>query len=95
MKLYRYRDHRAGSLEGDDSHATAWCYEFEVIKETPKGYWIEGKCWISKTSKKRYAHPTKEEAWKSFKARKARQIKILKTRLAYAEEAARLTQPDD
>jgi hypothetical protein len=36
------------------------------------------KRWVSKTSVKRYAYPTKKEAWVAFKARKRRQHKILK-----------------
>lgn len=62
--------------------------EYNLHKETPKGYWIgygelgEGKLrsqsrWVSKTSKKRYAYPTKEEALKSFIFRQKYAIKIL------------------
>ena len=61
-------------------------------KETPKGYWIgygslnDGSLrsqsrWVSKTSKKRYAHPTKEEALKSFIFRQKYAIKCLEDQL--------------
>ena len=57
-------------------------------KETPKGYWVgygslePGKLrgqskWVSKTSKKRFAYPTKEEALKSFIFRQKYALKIL------------------
>ncbi len=64
--------------------------EFSLVKETPKGYWIcygkQGgttifKRWVSKTSKKRYAYPTKQEALQSFIKRNQRRIGILKWQL--------------
>lgn len=60
--------------------------EFSLLKETPKGCWIcygkqDGisgfKRWVSKTSKKRYAYPTKQEALHSFIKRNERRAKIL------------------
>jgi hypothetical protein len=53
-----------------------------LIKETEKGYWIgyknfsSWKKWISKTSKRRYAYPTKQEAMKNFITRTKRRIEI-------------------
>lgn len=65
-------------------------YYYDSIKETPKGYWISNfpyndlsnwkyiwKKWISKTSKKKFAYPTKEEALTNFIKRTERRIKIL------------------
>lgn len=88
MKHYRYSDtYHAISLE-----------IFNVIRETPCGYWIapdwandddlknEFKKWVSKTSRKRYAYPTMEEAWKSYKLRKRRHTEVLEDQL----EAARV-----
>jgi len=76
---------------------------FYLVKETPKGYWISSyrnydknvhltflgdyPRWVSKTSRKRYAYPTREEALEGFKARKRRQIAILKNRLEQAQAA--------
>jgi hypothetical protein len=68
---------------------------FSLVKETKKGYWIKeslfgmshGKRWVSKTSVKRYAYPTKEEALQSFIKRKERQIRILTSRLNVAQDA--------
>lgn len=57
----------------------------QIIKETPKGYWIRDhiywKRWVSKDGRKRYAYPTKAEALNNFKLRKEKQQKILKSRL--------------
>ncbi len=70
--------------------------EFNLIKETPCGWWIqrmdqwnyltENKRWVSKTTRKRYAYPTKEEALVNFKARKRRQIAILEYQLDRAKQ---------
>lgn len=72
--------------------------EFESVKETPCGYWIiranlphwiqlPKKRWISKTSRKRFAYPTKQEALTSFIMRKKRQIQILDIQLDSAKSA--------
>lgn len=66
--------------------------EYNLFKETPKGYWIgygnysvgypignlkSNAHWVSKTAKKRYAYPTKEEALNNYIKRTERRIKIL------------------
>jgi len=61
--------------------------KYNLIKETPKGYWIAygggpncligDKQWISKTSRKRFAYPTKKEAMTNFVKRTESRIKIL------------------
>lgn len=62
--------------------------QLNLFKETQKGYWIgygspvgsnwRGKShWISKTSKKRFAYPTKEEALENFIKRTECRMKIL------------------
>lgn len=59
--------------------------EYEITKETPKGYWIEdfiiGKKWVSKTARKRFAYPTKQEALEGFIKRSERYASILSDRL--------------
>lgn len=68
----------------------------QILKETPKGYWIRDrhywKKWVSKDARKRYAYPTKKEALFNFKLRKERQEKILKARL---EEVSQLLHQID
>ena len=51
--------------------------------------------WISKTSRKRFAYPTKEEALDSFKMRKKRQIPILEGQLDCVKEALKVAENID
>lgn len=67
-------------------------YKYSLLNETPKGYWIyqnyvDDKRWVSKTAKKRFAYPTREEALTSFIARKKCQIRILEAQLGNAKSA--------
>jgi hypothetical protein len=94
-KFYRYdKMTTAGFLDSDypvkviSSYTRLVCHEYNLFKETPKGYWIgygslgglHGKQrWVSKTSKKRYAYPTKEEALNNFIKRTERRIEYLET----------------
>ena len=61
---------------------------FSVLKETSKGYWIgygsltSGKLssqgrWVSKTTKKRFAYPTKKEALDNLIKRTEKRVSIL------------------
>jgi len=71
-------------------------------KETPKGYWIgyghpdnglqSHSRWVSKTAKKRYAYPTKEEALTNYIKRTERRIGILKAHLEDSEYGLKLAQ---
>jgi hypothetical protein len=63
----------------------------DVIKETKCGYWIMDTCkwpnknrWISKDG--HYAHPTKEEALKSYIVRKQYHLKHLENRMSSIKE---------
>ena len=86
MKLYRY-----DSINGY-GYMKVCLEEYEVERETPCGYWIRGeRKWVPKDGKKRYAYPTKEEALESFRARKRRQIGILRKQLANAEVFLNMT----
>lgn len=64
--------------------------ELPVIKETPCGYWVASdfgykKRFVLKQSQKRFACVTKDLALESFKAKKRRQISLLKEQLRLAE----------
>lgn len=63
--------------------------KYFIIKETPKGFWVGDKHywkrWVSKDGRKRFAHPTKEEALFGFIKRKEKQIKILEAQLNRAK----------
>lgn len=60
---------------------------YDLLKETNKGYWIgdkdfqNHKIWVSKTSKKRFAYPTKEEALTNFIKRTEKRVDILKNQI--------------
>ena len=71
--------------------------EYEGVKETPCGWWIQTKRnflptfkekrkWVSLSGRKRYAYPTIEEAQINFKTRRLRYIDILRSRLYSAQE---------
>ena len=69
MKFYRYENNRYS--DGVRVHL----HEFDLIKETPKGYWIYAwgsKKWVSNSARKRFAYPTEQEARVSFIKRKER-----------------------
>jgi hypothetical protein len=73
-----------------DGIGKVWETRFELIKETPCGYWITDlfdhdhlyKRWVSKTARKRYAYPTREGALKSYIKRKEKQIVIMESDLS-------------
>jgi len=64
---------------------------FEVVRETPRGAWVRpfmgSEVWVKNGPGKRLCHETPELAAESFAARKRRQIRIYKARLATAEAA--------
>ena len=68
-----------------------WISTRRHYNEADEGEWFfnidERKRWVSKTSIKRWAYPTKEEAMANFKARKRRQIDILEYRLIRAKKS--------
>lgn len=86
--FYRYVD----ELIGDEysSSPRMRLLEFRVQKYTPKGAWLHSPWWKPKfvlvSGRKRFAHPTKEEALQSFIARKRRQISIYAARHDTAKE---------
>lgn len=100
MKFYRYEAYQQGE---HFPNTMLRLVEFNLHKETPKGYWIgyghnepgqlrSDSRWVSKNGRKRYAYPTKEEAMNNFILRKQREIKILKARLMYSEDALTVAQ---
>lgn len=86
MKLYRFLDCNY------PPHSECFLEDYEVIRETPAGYWIkdwegkDGKRWVAKTGFKRFAYVSKEDAADSYVARKNRQIRILGARLDAARD---------
>jgi len=95
-KFYRFMDGTIFNSKitiGDvvfSSDVTIFDQVLYLIKETPCGYWIYDdwvykKRWVSGTSTRRFAYPTREEALVSYKFRKVSQLKILKNRLGHCE----------
>lgn len=98
-KFYRYEAVQYASIGIDDEYRASTipnpkleCYEYNLFKETEKGYWIgygnfipdklrSNAHWVSKTAKKRYAYPTKKEALIGYIKRTERRIGILKFQL--------------
>lgn len=73
--------------------------EYDMLKETLKGYWIGhkefpklSKTWVSKTSKKKFAYPTKEEALTNFIKRIEKRIEILKYQIDFSRTALNIIQ---
>lgn len=95
MKFYRYEAVEYATTDIDGEYVNPIypnpkleIREFNLFKETPKGYWIghmnpfghsisDWRKWVSKTSKKRFAYPTKEEALVNFIKRTEKRLKIL------------------
>lgn len=103
MKFYRYEFVQYASLDETGDlvkpmlpNPTIELREYNLHKETPKGYWIgygeprkllSSSRWVPKTSRKRYAYPTKKEAMESFKARTQRRISILSAQIRVCQIA--------
>ena len=89
MNFYRIQTQIEGSYYGDcdllSSDVRIVFLTFIMLKETEKGYWIslspndssKDGHWVSKTSKKKYAYPSKEEAMNDFINRTKKRISIL------------------
>jgi hypothetical protein len=73
------------------SHMEISLCKLEVLKNTPKGVWLKqfmrDKKFVLREAHKRFACPTIAEAFESFRARRARQIRIFNTRIAEVNEA--------
>ena len=94
--LYRYESRLVSS--GDEeygyySHNEVLLYRYEVVRETPKGCWVkmvlDKPRFVLNDSRKKFACRTPELALalESFKARKAAYVRILRSRIATAEDA--------
>ena len=89
---------------------------FVITRATSEGWWFmpsymlsfpeggvsqkEASRWVSSSSRKRYCYPTKQEAWKSYRLRKAWRVVHLERQLKKAKEEQHrarlhgLTPPD-
>ena len=104
LQLYRYEDQTYSTVSigvgGNESYGTTEpvieLRTYKVLKETPHGYWIDwtfllhDRKWVSKTSRKRFAHPTIEEAKESFLTRKKYQLRIYAAKVRRIEKVITL-----
>lgn len=95
MKFYRYVDNLGWN--GVEVHLR----EYELVRGTRCGYWINSPIyrmkkdkWVSKTSRKRFAYPSKEEAMTNFIARKQRQICCLRESMERAKQSLILARAE-
>lgn len=103
MIFYRYEAVQYANIDHDGEYVrpyypnpTIELRKYNLHKETLKGYWIgyghpDGfhgdSRWVSKTARKRYAYPTKEEAMLNYIKRTKRRIEILRAQLKISEIA--------
>jgi len=93
MKLYRYEKtcNDETLLDWDNnSNVKLVLNEYNVIRNTPKGYVIKygyKEKWISATGKKRFAYPEKIDALTNFIRRTNRSIFIMLHNIEYAKLA--------
>lgn len=72
--------------------------EYKLVRETAKGWWIShsgydnGKFWVSKTARKRYAYPSKDEALSAFIKRQERRVSILNAHVTKCNIAISIAQ---
>jgi len=94
--IYAVHDHDGELVSPSIRNPKIELRRYHLIKETPKGYWIGSflnswdsqpywKKWVSKTTKKRYAYPTKAEALQNYIKRTEKRIGILKSQLEECE----------
>lgn len=108
MKFYRYETIQYANMDSETESISSRIpdikiilHEFNLFRETPKGYWIgygypdglhdKGR-WVSKTTKKRYAYPTKKEALNNFIKRTEKRVKILNAQLNACEISINLAK---
>lgn len=65
-------------------------HAYPVTRRTPRGVWLD--ChgvprFVLANARKRFACPTREEAMASFRARKQRQVTLLRNQLRRVEQA--------
>jgi hypothetical protein len=95
MNFYRYETVQYASLGMDGDYTSSKIPNpklelrtYDLIKETTKGFWIgygeimHYKRWISKTAKKRFAYPTKEEALNGYITRTKKRMEIMEYQLS-------------
>lgn len=93
---YRFEDKRYANTpdefgESRGSHLVVELRRFPVLRETRTGVWLQIFPGMNRFTRRdvyrRFACPTIEEAFESYRARKAKQIRIYQARVESAREA--------
>lgn len=91
-KAYRYEKYCNDETLRDwdnNSNVRVRLKEFTVLKETPKGYWIDtgnkSKKWVGKDSKSPFAVLSIEQALENFVLRQQRSIRIMQHQIEFAK----------
>lgn len=103
MTAYRYEDHVYSGVSHDPGGGEHYYLigpnielrTFDVVKITPKGFWIipvgewmgGSRKWVRTSSRKKYAHLSMEDALSGFLHRKRKQIRILEKQIERAKLA--------
>lgn len=97
MNFYRYETVEYASMGIDGEYERSKfpnpkleLRTYNLMKETPKGYWIGygsfskfcWKKWIPKESRKRFAYPTKKEALNNYIKRTEKRIDIMEYKIS-------------
>lgn len=96
--LYRIQESLTGTTDEFERlvsmHVKLEIMEYEILSKTPCGVWIrdhrfssKGKRFVLLFGRKRFAHPTIEEAITSFRHRKERQKRILEHQMDICNKA--------
>lgn len=94
-KYYRYEDSLVHSWDYEyetitHSRVVVNLKEFDVIKHTRCGVWLDvfgTKKFVKTKARKRWACPSRREAYESFLARKKKQKRILESQLDRVEQS--------
>lgn len=105
---YRFEDHLTAPMVDEfeepigQATVNVRCLHFAAEKHTNKGVWLRriygggfmaGEArFVLTSANRKFACPTIEEAKVSFRARKAKQIKILERRISNARKALQLVE---
>ena len=76
-----------------DDHFSLHLAKYPILARTAKGAWIARGCrrrFVLSDARKRFAHPTRDEAWTSFCRRKERHRQILSGQLERVERICEL-----
>lgn len=84
-----------GSLDTVGENENIYFQKIGVEKVTPRGVRLRNGKFVAHHWRKRYAYPTKVEAFANFKARRARQIALLTAQLARAQDELKLAEKYD